>query len=96
MDIVRPRALTFPMACGSGCGCGGPPPGEHEGPSQADLERFSGVTRPCPQCGAELYDDVELCWKCGHALQEAPGKAPWWIIAVAIVMVVGIVIFFLR
>ncbi len=82
------------MACAGGCGCGGPPPGDDEGPSQADLEKFSGVTRPCPECGAELYDDVELCWKCGHALGSEPARPPWWIIAVAIALLVALILYF--
>jgi hypothetical protein len=55
-----------------------------EGPSDADLERFSSVTRECPECGAELYDDAEVCWKCGHAFSSAPNwptKAWVWIVA---------------
>ncbi len=84
------------MACGGGCSCGGPPPRDDEGPSQADLERFSGVTRPCPECGAELHDDVELCWKCGHALQAPSGKPPWWIIAGGIAAIIALVVFFVR
>jgi len=67
-----------------------------EGPSQADIEAFSGVTRPCPQCKAELYDDAQLCWKCGHALSSAPAGKPGWVVAVAFAIVVAIVWLILR
>lgn len=43
-----------------------------EYPSDEDIERFSGVTAPCPGCGTLLYDDVEICWNCGHDVASAP------------------------
>jgi hypothetical protein len=30
---------------------------------------------PCPQCGAELYDDADHCHQCGHWLSEADLRA---------------------
>ena len=32
------------------------------------ITKFNDATRDCPKCGATLHDDVDLCWKCGHAL----------------------------
>jgi uncharacterized protein (DUF983 family) len=63
-----------------------------EGPLEEDLERFGGVTRPCPKCGAELYDDVAVCWKCGHILgtQEDEKGRPWVIITA--IVVVGVLL----
>jgi uncharacterized protein (DUF983 family) len=62
-----------------------------EAPSEEDLERFGDVTQKCPQCGTELYDDVEVCWKCGHALLSGPTtRTPAALIVVLIV--VGVVI----
>jgi len=41
-------------------------------------------TRPCPHCGKEIYDDVELCPYCGHDATPStnawPGRPVWWII----------------
>lgn len=37
-------------------------------PQDADIEKFGGVTVKCPECGAELYDEAELCFKCGAAV----------------------------
>ena len=68
-----------------------------EGPSESDLERFSDVTQKCPECGAELHDDVEMCWKCGHALTSRPARTPASLVVVLIVaLVVVLVLVFSR
>jgi len=36
-----------------------------EGPSEDDLARFDDTSARCDQCGAEMYDDAEMCPKCG-------------------------------
>lgn len=63
-----------------------------EGPSDEDLEQFGGetasTTAPCPECGAEIYDDAERCSACGqyitHKSSEWSGKPLWWtVLAVA-------------
>jgi hypothetical protein len=58
-----------------------------EGPSEDDLERFGGATRKCPECGTELYDDSEICWKCGHALSGRPAGPKRWMVVVAVLVV---------
>lgn len=62
-----------------------------EGPTQADLERFDSATRACPACGAELYDDADVCWKCGHA-GDPPARASRTLLIVVgvTVLVVGL------
>lgn len=67
-----------------------------EEPSVEDIERFSGVTRTCPQCGTELYDDAEVCWKCGHLLSAKAGGPPRWVIIVAAVIIVLVVVGYIR
>ncbi len=59
-----------------------------DGPTDADLERFGGVTRTCPKCRTEVYDDAELCWNCGHAFSGAPRapKAIWIVTAIVLVV----------
>jgi hypothetical protein len=66
-----------------------------ESPSEEDLERFGDVTQTCPQCGTELYDDVDLCWNCGHALMSRPARPPAALIVVLIVvlLVIGLLVF---
>jgi uncharacterized OB-fold protein len=64
-----------------------------EGPSQDDLERFSGVTTSCPKCGTELHDDVVICWKCGHALAGEAKGPPLWTIFVAVGLLAALVLY---
>ncbi|MFZ4576151.1 MAG: hypothetical protein ACOYN0_17335 [Phycisphaerales bacterium] len=68
-----------------------------DGPSESDIERFSDVTRRCPSCNCEVYDEAELCWKCGHAFtRRDTGMPPKWVVIVTIALVVGIVYFYVR
>ncbi|MBL8764646.1 MAG: zinc ribbon domain-containing protein [Phycisphaerae bacterium] len=60
-----------------------------EGPSREDLERFGGVTRACPACGKEIYDDAQVCWSCGHALMREPRRLPTWGVVVIVLIVLG-------
>lgn len=74
------------------------PDPQDDGPRPEDIEDFGDVTRPCQKCGAMLYDDVELCYKCGHAVgaevQQRPGI---WVIIVIGLIVVGLLTpFFMR
>lgn len=45
-----------------------------DGPSEDDLDRFSGVTQTCWRCGTELYDDAATCWNC--QADVGPGSGP--------------------
>lgn len=71
-----------------------PEDGDPDGPSQADIDRFSDVTVKCPECGTELFDDVAICWNCGRPVGSgAPGegKLPLWVIIVALLLIAGMV-----
>lgn len=46
-----------------------------DGPTQADIERFGGVTRPCRSCRSDVYDDATMCPHCGQLL-DLPGDHP--------------------
>jgi hypothetical protein len=59
-------------------------------PRAEDVEQFSGVTRTCPECEAEVYDEAELCWKCGHAFSGEGKPVPRWVMGVAVVVVAAI------
>ncbi len=64
-----------------------------EFPSDEDIERFGDVTYTCPECGTQLYDDVDLCWNCGHAVgaRVDPGEGiPRWVIVVGILLAAGL------
>ncbi len=68
-----------------------------EGPSDEDIEQFSGVTRTCPKCDAEMFDDVEICWKCGHSLMTRDsGRSPRWVPIVAALVIIGFLMLTLR
>ncbi len=67
-----------------------------EDPSPEDVEQFSKETFPCPDCGAEIYDEAEWCHKCGRVIGEAAdakGLPPWaaWTAAGVVVLLVGII-----
>ncbi len=42
------------------------------------------LTRPCPQCGAEVYEDAEQCPQCGEYITFSSnvwdGKPVWWVV----------------
>jgi uncharacterized protein (DUF983 family) len=69
--------------------------GIDEGPDESDLERFGGVTQSCPKCRAELYDDAEVCWKCGHALHARANTPPPWVVIIAVVLLLIIALGFM-
>ncbi len=66
---------------------------DDEGPSQADIERFSDPTRTCPECKTEVYDDTDVCWNCGHAFRGELGKMPAWVIVAAVLVIAAFVVF---
>jgi hypothetical protein len=85
----RPPAATGPVEDYE------PDEEDPDAPSAADVERFSGVTVKCPECGSELFDDVAVCWKCGRALTVGrEGKVPLWalIAAAVIIAAMGLVL----
>jgi len=69
-----------------------------EGPSDEDLDEFgqdtAATTMPCPECGAEMYDESERCPTCGQYVtrdtNEWASKPLWWIL-LAIAGVVALV-----
>jgi hypothetical protein len=63
-----------------------------EDPSPEDMERFGGVTRTCPECKSEVYDDAEICHECGHAFSGEAKNHPLMIpvmIAIIVALLVG-------
>lgn len=64
-----------------------------EDPTPEDIERFGDVTQKCPHCGTDLYDDAEVCWKCGLAVTETPRRARTaWLVAVIVALIVAMAI----
>jgi uncharacterized protein (DUF983 family) len=68
------------------------------GPSADDLEKFGGVTRTCPSCGKEVFDDASQCYHCGHALDGADHvKLPkTWVIVTVLAVIAAMVFFIIR
>lgn len=58
-----------------------------DGPSAADLDRFGDEMIECRHCGSKIYDQSEICPRCGHAQEAAEKKLPLWTIGIAILMI---------
>ena len=75
-----------------------------ENPSPDDLERFSRDTAYCPDCGAEVWDQAEVCSSCGAYLhgdtssrpQNARQRRRLWVGLVIIITVTAFVLLTLR
>jgi hypothetical protein len=68
---------------------------EDDDPREEDVEAFSGVTRTCPNCRSEVYDEAELCWNCGHVFSGEPKPMPRWVIWIVALVALGLLIPFL-
>lgn len=52
-----------------------------EGPSAEDLRRFGGEEAYCPDCGATIWDQADVCPKCyayvaGQTTRHRPPEEP--------------------
>jgi hypothetical protein len=71
-----------------------------EGPSEEDIERFSGDTARCPDCNAEVWDAADVCPKCfaylGGATQSRPSAQQWFdrkmFVLIIILLIIGLFI----
>lgn len=66
-----------------------------DGPSPEDLDRFGDEFQTCPNCGASVYDQAELCARCGHAFNQRPGGLPMWAILTAIAVLGAFVLYWI-
>lgn len=71
---------------------------EAEGPSEADIARFSDNSFRCYECGAMLYAGVDVCSKCGaiqfhekdvRGMRNPLLRHPWLMAAVIIIVLVA-------
>ena len=55
-----------------------------EAPDDADLgpDDDSAETVPCPYCGADVYEQAEVCSRCGAYIstEDAPARKPTWMV----------------
>jgi hypothetical protein len=60
-------------------------------PLREDIERFGDVTMKCHECGAELFDDVDMCYNCGAAVGvgATESKLPLWVVVTVVLVLVG-------
>jgi hypothetical protein len=66
-----------------------------ENPSADDIEKFGDVTRICPECKKEVFDDAAVCYHCGHAFERTTAgfsRSPKWIIVTILVLIAAFVI----
>ena len=73
-----------------------------EDPSPEDIERFGDDrdTGYCPSCGAEIWDEAELCPKCGQFITAPSHRRPHerrrrttLIVIVVVVMLLAWIVF---
>lgn len=57
---------------------------EHEFDNEGNFDDDTAETLPCPECGAEIYEESEQCPACGAYITFNNsiwlGKPVWWII----------------
>tara|TARA_R110000782_G_scaffold19101_9_gene52059 strand:- start:21909 stop:22151 length:243 start_codon:yes stop_codon:yes gene_type:complete len=58
-----------------------------DGPSAADLDRFGDEMITCPSCGKKIYDQAEICPKCGHVMEAPEKRLPLAVILVVVVLI---------
>lgn len=94
-DRLYPTKPQAKRGCSStaGCGCRGKDLGpleDDELPSQEDMERFGDVTRVCPGCKTEVYDDASMCHNCGRSFMrtDTDKGLPTWAIATTVGLLV--------
>lgn len=70
-----------------------PQPERDDGPSADDLERFGDVTRICPDCKKDVFDDAAVCYHCGYAFErkdERKGPGMFTIVVVALLLLTAL------
>lgn len=51
-----------------------------EGPSGVDLDRFGSELDTCPNCKSTIYDQSEICPRCGWYLGDDPKTVSLWVV----------------
>ena len=70
---------------------------DHEFPEEDDFDDDQSETAPCPECGAEVYEDAVQCPHCGayvtHDTRVWSGRPTWWI-ALGVLGILAVVLAF--
>ncbi|MEM1424175.1 MAG: hypothetical protein AAGH64_09250 [Planctomycetota bacterium] len=85
------------MACGPRCRTGPEFDPDFEGPSEADVARFSADWVTCPNCSSDVYDEATICPTCGVHMGDTAGLSdkngiPPAVLAALAIVVVGAII----
>jgi DNA-directed RNA polymerase subunit RPC12/RpoP len=68
---------------------------DREYPDEEDRDDDLNETLPCPECGAEIYEEAQRCPHCGSYIvfstRPFQGRSWWWI-ALGILAVVAVVV----
>jgi predicted nucleic acid-binding Zn ribbon protein len=61
--------------------------------SESEADPDDDFTVPCPQCGAEIYDQAERCPQCGEYLSRETARAAWprWWMVIGVLICLAIV-----
>lgn len=69
-------------------------------PLPQDIERFSSDRAICPECGAEVWDQADVCPSCySYISGEVSGRNPverWWrrqwmvLVVIALIVAMGL------
>lgn len=74
-------------------------PADDDGPSQEDLRRFGGEHAYCPDCGAQVWDQADVCPKCyaylggDTARRRSTSKREWRKLVLVILLVALLISF---
>jgi len=71
---------------------------DKDAPRLEDVEEFGDATRRCPQCSTDVYDEADLCYKCGHAFgaEKQATPKPWVLVVIGLVVAAILAPFVLR
>ncbi|QDT01461.1 zinc ribbon domain-containing protein [Adhaeretor mobilis] len=68
---------------------------EYPDPDDEEDDELAVDTRPCPTCGAEVYEDAQRCALCGEYVtfrNPALEGWPWWFVALGLVGIIGVML----
>lgn len=70
-----------------------------EYPDEEDLDDETSETLPCPECGAEVYEDAPRCPACGAYItpgsRSRSGPHAWWIVLGLVAAILAVLAFVL-
>lgn len=68
---------------------------DEEDADQVTDDGDSVDTRTCPACGASVYEDADVCPRCGEYLVRdtaAGRRKPWWMVIAALLVMAAILL----